>query len=116
MLGVCDVGILAHLPDGKDPSPFILSGKVERRNMNPGQRAMARALDLADAGQRQNGRWVRKTVSDRNLLDGETAAGYRLLMAKAGVVIDGARKWPQGHWRPAPKGLGWRGRARNWGT
>jgi len=83
------------LPDGEDAAAFILSRNVERRHMGPGQRAMARALDLADAGHRRNGRWARETLSDGIPSDRVSVSSWHDLMAKAGRVIDAAARWPE---------------------
>lgn len=48
--------------EGDDLAAFVISANVARRHMSTGQRAMATALVLADAGKRVNGRWKRGSI------------------------------------------------------
>lgn len=77
-----------------DAAALIVSRNVERRNLTPGEQAMARALDLADAGHRKGGRWSTKAGVATNVATGELDHGWRAHMKKAGAVIDASRRWP----------------------
>ncbi|MFM2438632.1 MAG: hypothetical protein RLZ55_1455 [Actinomycetota bacterium] len=63
---------------------FVSDKNAERRHLKPGQQAMGRGLMLKAAGRRKNGRWERGSVT--NVTDGSD--GARVLMVKAGLVLD----------------------------
>jgi ParB-like nuclease family protein len=66
-----------------DPVALIVSANVRRRQMMPGQVAMATAIGLAERGQRRNGRWKRGTSDIDHAVDIPSTQLYR-----AGVVLD----------------------------
>jgi len=78
-----------ELTDDDAIADFVLSVNVEKRSLSNGQKAMARARNLARTGKRKNGRWQRGTVDN-----GESSinAAYIKQMNQAGLVIDVAAR------------------------
>jgi hypothetical protein len=79
---------LPDLDTEEQIAAFIQDQNAERRNLSVGQQAMGRALMLAAQGKRRNGRWERGSVT--NVTDGSD--GERVLMVKAGAVLDTAAR------------------------
>jgi hypothetical protein len=81
--------------DGDDPASFVLSKNISRRHMSPGQRAMAAAVVLNQAGRRVEGRWARGSIAvnhdsvntsvNNGLSESRT---WQNAMSRAGVVLD----------------------------
>lgn len=69
-----------------DPIPFIVEVNAERRHLTTGQRAIAVAIGLVDAGKRRNRKFVRGSVPE---IDDARHAWTRAVW-KAGVVLDHA--------------------------
>lgn len=82
-----------------DPVAFVVEANAEDRNLSTGQRAMAVAIGLVDAGLRSNGRFRRGSVPEHPL--GVTRASWRDKVALAGFVLDHARARPR---RPRARG------------
>lgn len=71
-----------------DPVGFIVGVNAERRHLSTGQRAMATAIGLVDAGLRENGRFKRGTVPGDN--GGSSVTAWSKSVQQAGVVLDHA--------------------------
>lgn len=67
-----------------DPFALIVSANVRRRQMTPGQQAVATGIALAARGMRENGRWKHGVVKET--MDQYTVSNNAL--AWAGVVLD----------------------------
>lgn len=57
-----------------------------RRHLSTGQRAMASALVLADAGRREGGRWVGWSRELSTQVD--SSAGWQNALWRAGLILD----------------------------
>jgi hypothetical protein len=70
-----------------NPIAFIVEVNAERRHLTTGQRAMAVAIGLVEAGRRRNGRFERGSVpvGNQGSLD-----YWRDVVAQAGLVLDHA--------------------------
>ncbi len=80
----------ATVYDGDDPASFVLSANVSRRHLTPGQRAVAAAVVLKEAGRRIEGRWVRGSVVNpesgtSGITDSKT---WQNTMSRAGTILD----------------------------
>jgi len=64
------------------PVALIVSANVTRRQMTKYQQAMARAVGLAEAGQRANGKWA------TGVLDTESVSVARTSLSRCGAVLD----------------------------
>jgi len=73
-----------------DPIPFIVEVNAERRHLTTGQRAMATAIGLVEAGQRRNGRFERGSVPDQT--GGSAISEWKRRVSEAGLVLDHASK------------------------
>lgn len=65
-----------------NPVALIVSANVARRQMTKYQQAMARAVGLAEQGQRANGRWKRDALSEEST---DTGKQY---LKRCGAVLD----------------------------
>lgn len=70
-----------------DPVGFIVGINAERRHLTTGQRAMATAIGLVEAGQRANGRFKRGSVPDNKK---SPVTDWKARVQAAGVVLDHA--------------------------
>lgn len=71
----------------EDPLAFMLSDNDDRKHQTVGQLAAEKAITLAKAGHRENGRWKRGTTSYLQIVNSEkSAAGVRL--SAAGLILD----------------------------
>lgn len=73
-----------------EPVPFIVEVNAERRHLSTGQRAMAVAIGLVEAGKRRNGRFTRGSVPGDNRRASVTAASWQTQVQRAGVILDHA--------------------------
>jgi hypothetical protein len=71
-----------------DPVAFVVEANAEDRNLSTGQRAMAVAIGLVEAGLRSNGRFRRGSVPEHP--PELTRASWRDKVALAGFVLDHA--------------------------
>ena len=71
-----------------DPVAFVVEANAEDRNLSTGQRAMAVAIGLVEAGSRRNGRFRRGSVPEHP--PALTRASWRDKVALAGFVLDHA--------------------------
>lgn len=70
-----------------DPLAFMLSDNDDRKHQTVGQLAAEKAITLAKAGRRENGRWKRGTTSYLQIVNSEkSGAGVRL--SAAGLILD----------------------------
>lgn len=70
-----------------DPLAFMLSDNDDRKHQTVGQLAAEKAITLAKAGRRENGRWKRGTTSYLQIVNSEKGgAGVRL--SAAGLILD----------------------------
>lgn len=74
-----------------DPVAFIVEINAERRHLTTGQRAMAVAIGLDEAGLRVNGRFKRGSVPPDN--SGSTVTGWAQAVQHAGFVLDHEREF-----------------------
>lgn len=71
----------------EDPLAFMLSDNDDRKHQTVGQLAAEKAITLAKAGHRENGRWKRGTTSYLQIVNSEKGgAGVRL--SAAGLILD----------------------------
>jgi hypothetical protein len=71
-----------------DPVSFIVEVNAERRHLSTGQRAMAVAIGLVEAGARENGRFADGSrPEDRR---SSSPAAWKKALAQAGLVLDHA--------------------------
>jgi hypothetical protein len=73
--------------NGGNPMGIIIAANVHHRFLSTGQRAMAVAVELADKGLRQNGRWKRGSVPDAPDSMGSHNTWLQAV-SNAGVVLD----------------------------
>ena len=73
-----------------DPVEWIIALNVDRRHLSTGQRAMARALAMLEAGDRQSGRWRRGSVGIREIPNTVEPNTWRDAVKDAGFVLDHA--------------------------
>lgn len=73
-----------------DPIPFIVEVNAERRHLTTGQRAMAVAIGLVEAGQRSNGKFAWGSKPDAP--SGTGRSRWEAAVAEAGVVLDHAHE------------------------
>jgi hypothetical protein len=71
-----------------DPVAFVVDANAEDRNLSTGQRAMAVAIGLVEAGLRRNGRFRRGSVPEHP--PALTRRSWRVKVAMAGLVLDNA--------------------------
>lgn len=71
----------------EDPLAFMLSDNDDRKHQTVGQLAAEKAITLAKAGRRENGRWKRGTTSYLQFANSDNPnAGSQL--SRAGLVLD----------------------------
>jgi hypothetical protein len=70
-----------------DPIAFIVEVNAERRHLTTGQRAMAVAIGLVEAGARSNGRFQRGSVPDDT---SSSRSSWVQAVWRAGLVLDHA--------------------------
>ncbi|WP_034986013.1 ParB N-terminal domain-containing protein [Corynebacterium jeikeium] len=71
----------------EDPLAFMLSDNDDRKHQTVGQLAAEKAITLAKAGRRENGRWKRGTTSYLQFANSDSSnAGSQL--SRAGLVLD----------------------------
>lgn len=69
-----------------NPLSVIIAANVHHRFLTTGQRAMAVAIELAEKGMRQNGRWRRGSVPEPDSTESRNT--WKDAMMRAGVILD----------------------------
>lgn len=72
-----------------NPYSVIIAANVHHRFLSTGQRAMAVAVELNEKGLRENGRWKRGSVPEREDIQGTLNIGqWRNVLSQAGTILD----------------------------
>lgn len=70
-----------------DPLAFMLSDNDDRKHQTVGQLAAEKAITLAKAGHRENGRWKRGTTSYLKVLNSDKKSAG-VMLSSAGLILD----------------------------
>ncbi|MDY7341355.1 ParB N-terminal domain-containing protein [Corynebacterium amycolatum] len=70
-----------------DPLAFMLSDNDDRKHQTVGQLAAEKAITLAKAGRRENGRWKRGTTSYLKVLNSDKKSAG-VMLSSAGLILD----------------------------